>query len=38
MFLSDYKPGEDWYKVTKKVSEDTGSKDNGGDLGWFGEV
>ena len=28
--------GEDWYAVAAEVSTDTGSKDNGGDLGWFG--
>ena len=28
--------GEDWVAISKEVSLDTGSKDNGGDLGWFG--
>jgi peptidyl-prolyl cis-trans isomerase D len=31
------KKGEDFGKVAKEVSTDTGSKDNGGDLGWFGK-
>ncbi len=29
--------GEDWVAISKEVSIDTGSKDNGGDLGWFGK-
>ncbi len=27
--------GEDWAKIATEVSIDTGTKDNGGDLGWF---
>lgn len=27
--------GEDWVKIAADVSIDTGTKDNGGDLGWF---
>ena len=27
--------GEDWVKISSEVSLDTGSKDQGGDLGWF---
>jgi peptidyl-prolyl cis-trans isomerase D len=27
--------GEDWAKISAEVSIDTGTKDNGGDLGWF---
>lgn len=30
--------GEDWYKVCAEVSTDSGSKDEGGDLGWFGKA
>ncbi len=28
--------GENWIAVAQEVSKDTGSKDAGGDLGWFG--
>lgn len=31
------KKGEDFAKIAKEVSTDTGSKDNGGDLAWFGK-
>lgn len=30
------KKGENWIAVAQEVSKDTGSKDSGGDLGWFG--
>ncbi len=34
--LARIKAGEDFAKVAKEVSEDTGSAQNGGDLGFFG--
>lgn len=34
--LQRVKNGEDFAAVAKDVSKDTGSKDSGGDLGWFG--
>jgi peptidyl-prolyl cis-trans isomerase D len=30
-------PNADWYALANKYSTDTGSKDSGGDLGWFGK-
>jgi peptidyl-prolyl cis-trans isomerase D len=30
-------PNADWYVLANKYSTDTGSKDSGGDLGWFGK-
>ncbi|MEI7987396.1 MAG: peptidylprolyl isomerase [Chloroflexota bacterium] len=33
--LAEIKTGSPWNDVTKKYSTDTGSKDSGGDLGWF---
>lgn len=33
--ISRIKGGEDWAVVANEVSLDTGTKDNGGDLGWF---
>lgn len=35
--LTRLNAGEDWTKVSAEVSIDTGSKANGGDLGWFGK-
>ena len=33
--LARLKAGEDWVKIAQEVSLDTGSKETGGDLGWF---
>lgn len=35
--LSRLENGEDWTTIAVEVSTDPGSKDNGGDLGWFGK-
>lgn len=34
--LKRIQAGEDFGKVAQEVSEDTGTKESGGDLGWFG--
>jgi parvulin-like peptidyl-prolyl isomerase len=36
--LSEYKAGGNWNDLAKKYSSDPGSKDNGGDLGWFSQT
>jgi hypothetical protein len=35
--IARLKAGEDFGKIASQVSTDTGSKDKGGDLGWFGK-
>lgn len=35
--LTRLKNGEDFGKIASEISEDTGSKENNGDLGWFGK-
>jgi len=35
--IARLKAGEDFGQIAAKVSTDTGSKDKGGDLGWFGK-
>jgi len=36
LVLNRLASGEDWAKIAAEVSIDTGTKDNSGDLGWFG--